>query len=278
MTEPLIGLDFGGSTLKVVCVDWQGHVLNSHIVSAGGRTPAGELVQAARNAITRVADGLRVRRVGLAVGGAIQLDGTMLANSTNLSCIAGLPLLAFFESELGCSVRIENDARAAMRGEAWSGAARGFNNAMTLTFGTGIGSGLLLDGKIVEGAHGKAGEIGVWKLRGDEVTYEDACAPGRVERSTGKRFSHMLDCGEAVDMLSMTGRAIANAHLFLDLEAVILLGGITELGEPLRRGIEKAFKSSCLEDYHSGLVIRIGEHGALAGAVGAASLWNEGST
>ncbi len=93
----------------------------------------------------------------------------------------------------------------------------------------------------------------------------------------GYRFSQMFSSGKAEKMIGMTGRAIANAHLLLDFEAVVLLGGITELVEPLRLAIEKSFKESCIEDYHSGLAITIGEHGALAGAVGAASLW-QGAT
>lgn len=275
MTKTFVGIDFGGSTLKAVCVNESGHILRKHIASAGGKIPHEALADATRHAIKQVAGGGHITHIGLAIGGAIQPDGTMLVDSTNLPNIANKPLVPFFETELACKVRIENDARAAMRGEAWSGAARDVRNAMTLTFGTGIGSGLMLDRMIVPGAHGKAGEIGVWKLSSDAVTFEDACAPGRVERATGHKFSQMFANGEAENMLGTTGRAIANAHLLLDLEAVILLGGITELGEPLRHAVERSFKASCLEDYHSGLAIKLGEHGALAGAVGAASLWRE---
>jgi predicted NBD/HSP70 family sugar kinase len=277
MTRTFLGIDFGGSSLKAVCTDHNGKIIRSHVATAGGTIPREALIKAARQAIQIVSDASAVSEIGLAFGGAIQPDGTMLPGSTNLPNIANVPLIAFFETELGCKVQIENDARAAMRGEAWSGAAKDTRNAMTLTFGTGIGSGIMLDRKIITGSHGKAGEIGVWKLGGDERTYEDACAPGRVEKATGKTFSDMFAKGEAQTMIDMTDRAIANAHLFLDLQAVILLGGITELGEPLRAAIEKAFKASCLVDYHSGLEIKIGEHGALAGAVGAASLWHDGA-
>jgi predicted NBD/HSP70 family sugar kinase len=274
VTSFFVGIDFGGSTLKAVRADQSGRIVQSHIAPAGGAIPAGDLMDAARHAILEVSRGDPVSGVGLAFGGAIQPNGTMSAASTNLPNIADKPLVPYFEAELGCEVRIENDARAAMRGEAWSGAARRIRDAMTLTFGTGIGSGVMLDRRIVAGAHGKAGEIGVWKLGGDETAYEDACAPGRVERATGRRVSAMFAGDGAREMLAMTGRAIANAHLLLDLQAVVLLGGITDLGEPFRAAIENAFMESCMEDYRSGLAIRLGEHGALAGAVGAASLWH----
>jgi glucokinase len=231
------------------------------------------LVQSARSALMQVAAGGVVTHVGLAFGGAIQPDGTMLPTSSNLPNMAHVPLVTFFEDALQAQVRIENDARAAMRGEAWSGAACGLSNAMTITFGTGIGSGIMLGGQILSGSHGTAGEIGVWVVADDGVSFEDACAPGRVERSTGQRFDDMFARGAARNMLTKTGRVIANAHLLLDLEAAVLLGGITELGEPLRRAVEESFNVACPEDYRSGFSIRLGSHSALAGAVGAASLW-----
>lgn len=276
MREDLIGIDLGGSTLKAVRVNSSGKVLHRHFALAGGKISREDLVSAVREALQHLS--FSNGPVGLCIGGAIQQDGTMLPTSTNLPNIANLHLVSFFEQQLGCTVRVENDARAAMRGEAWSGAARNVYNAITLTFGTGIGSGIMIDGRMISGAHGRAGEIGVWKLndprpQGDWLTYEDSAAPGRVEAKTGKRFDVMFKQGGTQDMIKWTGRAIANAHLLLDLEMAVLLGGITELGEPLRAAIALAFRSSCQEDYQDGFEVKLGEHGALAGAVGAASLW-----
>lgn len=273
MSKNFYGIDFGGSSLKAVCVDEQGNVVRSAVASAGGLITREELIGVSRQTLQQVAAGETVNHVGLAFGGAIRGDGTMQLGSTNLPNIAGTQLVPFFEQELVASVRIENDARAAMRGEAWSGSARGLKNAMTITFGTGIGSGIMLEGELREGSHGTAGEIGIWTLDEGVITFEDACAPGRVERATGKRFDEMFSRDQANGILSRTGRAIANAHLLLDLEAVVLLGGITELGEPLRSAIEASFKAACPPDYWGQFSVRLGHHGELAGAVGAASLW-----
>jgi glucokinase len=280
MNETLVGIDLGGSTLKAVCTDSAGRVLRKHVAPAGGLIAQDDLVMRIGEAIKIVSPEAHPVKIGIALGGAIQPDGTMLLTSTNLPNIANLSLVSFFESELFCKIRVENDARAAMRGEAWSGAAQGSRNAITITFGTGIGCGLLIDGHIVDGAHGRAGEIGVWKLNdqcrdGAWSSYEDVAAPGRVERKTGRRFHDMFASGEAKTMIALTGRAIANAHLLLDLEMAVLLGGITELGEPLRVAVESAFRAACQEDYQPGFEIRLGQHGALAGAVGAAALWRE---
>lgn len=278
MNSTYIGVDLGGSTLKAVCTDADGAVLRRSIAPAGGRIARQQLFDAVKTSIAVVSGSGKADRIGLCFGGAIQPNGTMFPKSTNLPNIANLPLVHAFESQLGCKIRIDNDARAAMRGEAWSGAAREARNAITITFGTGIGSGIMIDRKIVPGAHGRAGEVGVWKLNdppeaGEWLSFEDTSAPGRVEAKTGKRFAAMFASGAAQDMIRWTGRAIANVHLLLDLDVAVLLGGIMEQGEPLREAIETAFRQACQDDYHSGFEIKLGSLGALAGAVGAASLW-----
>jgi glucokinase len=140
----LVGLDVGGTNLKAVSLAADGMVLASAVVSAGGAIPRDDLL-AAVAATTREVAGGRPDRVGLAVGGAVQPDGTMRLGATNLPNLAGLKLADAFAALLGAPCRVEHDGRAAMRGEAWIGAARGARNAMTLTFGTGIGAGLRLD-------------------------------------------------------------------------------------------------------------------------------------
>ncbi len=76
--------------------------------------------------------------------------------------------------------------------------------------------------------------------------------------------------GTAVEAI---GRAIANAHLLIDLDAVVLIGGITAIGEPFRSAVERAFKEACPGGFREDLAIRLGRLGQFAGAVGAASLW-----
>ncbi len=278
MSREFIGLDLGGSTLKAVAADLQGNVLRQHVVEAGGRIPRGDLLAAMKVAVGSVSRSGGGAPVGLALAGALQPDGTMLPSSTNLPNIAGQPLVSLFESELRCPVRVDNDARAAMRGEAWSGAARHVRNALAISFGTGIGSGIMLDRKIWTGSHGRAGEIGVWKMEIEELgdpwlTFEERAAPSRLHAKYGESFASLFRAGKATELISLTGQALANAHLLLDLEMTVLLGGISELGEPLRKAIESAWRNACQADYQPGFCIRIGEHGSLAGAVGAASLW-----
>jgi len=280
----LVGLDIGGTNLKAVCVAPDGTTLASAAVPAGGAIAREALLSIVAQTTRELAGG-PPGHVGIAVGGAVQPDGTMRLGSTNLPNLAGIDLAAAFGALLGAPVRLEHDGRAAMRGEAWTGAARGARNAMTLTFGTGIGAGLLLDGQIRTGAHRGAGEIGVWRLlpppgSGTWPSVEDIAAPGGVELGRrGQDYAALLSQGGAdvsrAEAFDLIGRSIANAHLLLDLEVVVLVGGVTALGEPFRTAVEAAFAAACPEEFRHGLSIRLGALGTFCGAIGAAALWRD---
>lgn len=280
----LVGLDIGGSNLKAVCLSPDGAVLASTTVPAGGAIPREALLARVADTVRGIAGGAP-ERVGIAVGGALQPDGTMRIGSTNLPNLADIPLVETFSALLDAPCRFEHDGRAAMRGEGWVGAARGAANAMTLTFGTGIGAGLLLGGRIHPGAHLGAGEIGVWRLvpppeTGAWRSVEDVAAPGGVDfRRRALDYAALLDAPDSdadrAELFDLIGRTIANAHTLLDLEVVVLVGGVTALGEPFRSAVAAAFDAACPAGFAHGLAIRLGALGPYCGAIGAAALWRD---
>lgn len=284
-----IGLDVGGTNLKGVRVSPAGKIEDSLIIPAGGRIPRAALFDAIAMTVENLATDGPPGGVGLAFGGALQPDGTMHGGSTNLPNLVDVPLAATFTDLLGIPCRIEHDGRAAMRGEAWTGAARGLRNAMIITFGTGIGAGLLLDGRVHSGAHLASGEIGLWRLNarpdvGEWLPLEEIAAPGRIALRRGVDFASLFSGWQRGDAASgvagifeQIGRAIANAHLLLDLEMVVLFGAVVVLGEPFRRAIEEGFLNACPEGLRHGLQVRFGALGPLAGAIGAAALFREES-
>ncbi|MCB1500298.1 MAG: ROK family protein [Bauldia sp.] len=280
----LLGLDIGGTNLKAVSLSPEGRVLASVTVPAGGAIPRETLLARVADTVRGIA-GAVPARIGIAVGGALQPDGTMRLGSTNLPNLADLPLVETFSALLGAPCRFEHDGRAAMRGEGWVGAARGAANAMTLTFGTGIGAGLLLGGRIHPGAHLGAGEIGVWRLApppetGDWLSVEDIAAPGGFAfRRRGLDYATLVAApasdADRAGLFGLVGRTIANAHTLLDLEVVVLVGGVTALGEPFRAAVAAAFEAACPAGFAHGLAIRLGELGPYCGAIGAAALWRD---
>ena len=283
----LIGLDVGGTNLKGVRVAPTGVVEDSLTMPAGGRIPRNELFDAIAEAVRTLSAGATPSGVGMAFGGTVEVDGTMRADSTNLVNLVNLPLADTFSDLLGLPCRADHDGRASMRGEAWTGAARGRRNAMIVTFGTGIGAGLLLDGRIHTGARLASGEIGLCRMTpppatGEWLTLEEVAAPGRFAARHGVAFADLFakwqrgDTTNGMDkVFEQVGRAIANAHLVLDLEMAVLFGGVVGLGESFRKAVEASFRAACPESYFNGIQIRFGELGPLAGAIGAAALFRE---
>jgi glucokinase len=158
-----IGVDLGGTNLRVAAIDADGQVLHRvsepAVFDAGPRRVVREMVnviQAVRTCIG--ADGLR--GVGIGVPGYIDMDAGVVVGSANLPGFEGFPVRDEVQQELGTTIILENDANAAALGEMWLGAGRGVKDLILLTLGTGIGGGIVIDGKVLHGFLGMAGEFG----------------------------------------------------------------------------------------------------------------------
>lgn len=268
-----IGVDIGGTTLKGVRITYEGAVLRQETVAAGGQIPRDALLATVSAMVARLEEGEAAAHVGIAIGGLVRADGIMPGSASNLPNLADLPLAKVFAESLRRPVTVLNDAQAAMHGEAWVGAARGLSEAMLVTFGTGIGSGLLLGGRVRSGAHGTAGEIGAWGIASEAGgSFEAVAAPVAFARAHGQALADaVLDAGSVTGQsaLSAIGRCLAAAHVLLDLEAILVGGGLAERGESWRAAIEVAVRRHCPPAMLHDLSIRLSALGPYAGAIGA---------
>jgi len=158
-----IGVDLGGTNLRAAAVDRAGNALaierRGVPPGAGRDVVVSELVGAIAALRDRFGAG-QLAGVGVAVTGFIRIDEGVVANSSNLPALEGFPLRDAIEQKIGTPVILENDANAAAIGEKWLGAGRDARNLILLTLGTGIGGGIILNGRIVRGEDGMGGEIG----------------------------------------------------------------------------------------------------------------------
>src|SRR6185369_10977084 len=128
-------------------------------------TPKGDSADDIIDALVRVSEcwgcnELPVVAVSIMVPGAVDCANAVVVQAPNLPSLVNFPLKAKLEQRLGWPSYLENDANAAVVGEMWQGAARGCRNVMSVTLGTGVGGGVIIDGKLWRGSHGSAGEIG----------------------------------------------------------------------------------------------------------------------
>jgi glucokinase len=149
--------------MRVAAVSATGQMLEkvSHSTSydQGPEGVVEDMVRVIRDMQSRL--GLKeVAGVGIGVPGFIDIDTGVVVGSSNLPGFQGFPVRDQIQNRLGTTILLENDANAAALGEKWIGAGREVTNLILITLGTGIGGGIIIDGKILRGVLGMAGEIG----------------------------------------------------------------------------------------------------------------------
>ena len=164
MTAHAIGVDLGGSNLRVGIVDERGRLLEKL------NTPVTEL-RSSERVIDRMCEHIQqltsrykstgpLHGIGISIPGIIDLDTGILRESPNLPGWYDYPVRDEVERRLGTRVLLENDANAAAMGEFWIGAAREYDSTCMLTLGTGVGGGIIIKGALWHGMTGMAGEPG----------------------------------------------------------------------------------------------------------------------
>ncbi|TAN21344.1 MAG: ROK family protein [Acidobacteria bacterium] len=158
-----IGVDLGGTNLRVAAVDPEGAIcerinLDTEVKEGRLRVVA-DMCDAVKEIEQRLPEA-QLGGIGIGVPGIINLADGTVRQSPNLPGWSDFPVRDDIEQLLGTQVVLENDANAAALGESWVGAGRNVNSLCMMTLGTGIGGGLILDGRIWHGREGMAGELG----------------------------------------------------------------------------------------------------------------------
>ncbi len=163
MSAYSIGIDLGGTNLRVAAIDSSGRILDkvteSAVFEAGPERVAGDIARVVDSVRKKIGiDGLA--GVGIGVPGYIDIDAGIVVGSANLPGFQGFPVRDRVQQHLGTPILLENDANAAALGEMWMGAGKNVKDLILLTLGTGIGGGIVSEGKVLHGSHGMAGEFG----------------------------------------------------------------------------------------------------------------------
>ena len=165
MGPVVISVDLGGTNLRTALVNQNGEVVDKFSEPTQASSGHAKVVQKLITSIEAQQDkalrmGIKVTAVGVGAPGVIRADTGVVVKSPNFPDWNNLPLKRELEAALALPVFIENDANAAALGEQWRGAGREIASMIFLTLGTGVGGGIVLNGRVWPGADGMAGEIG----------------------------------------------------------------------------------------------------------------------
>lgn len=292
-----IGIDIGGTTVKVGLVTQDGRILDRFTLPTPDFTDARDLVGTLAGSIRGRLDGRSLVGVGVGAPNGNALRGT-IEHPPNLPWPGVTPFADWIEDTLDTRCVLTNDANAAALGEMLFGAAQNIRDFLFITLGTGVGSGIVVDGRLVLGCDGFAGEIGHVIVdpdgracgcgrRGCLETY--ASAPG-FKRTYAELAGldapisstivmERAAAGEqaAVETVARTaavlGLALANSIAYTEPEAIFLFGGLAEAGEPLLGPIREQVEANVLNLYKGKVAVRAsGLPRGDAAILGAASL------
>jgi glucokinase len=307
-----IGLDVGGQSVKAVLVSAGGEVLAKATAPTGEDTDSAGLVATLGTlrdslaAASGVAKGA-VLPAGVGLAGALDREG-IVRGSPHLPLLVGTRLGERLEKRFGVACSVHNDADCAAMAEGWHGAADGCADFLLVAIGTGVGSGLVLDGRLRSGVDRHGCELGHMMVvhRGRrcgcgnlgclEAYVSESAARGLAAEASpalralveARRVSKGGGCAEALfglaaegdaeaeaiaeGMVDVLGAAIGSVVNVLDLTTVVIGGGIAPGILARIDGLRRAAASTLFARQGHDLAILAASRGALAGAIGAARL------
>ena len=296
--EPLaIGIDVGGTGTKFGIVDRHGNVLFSSEIStkkhARVETFIDELYASLQPLIDKAGGIGRIKGIGVGAPNGNFYSGT-IEYAPNLPWKGIIPLAKLVENKFKLPVVLTNDANAAAIGENMYGAAQGMRDFIMITLGTGVGSGIVANGKLIYGHDGFAGELGHTIVIPDGRLHEGTGKHGSLESyasATGVTLTALevlskskepsllrkikpeeMDSKKVFDaaiqgdklakeIFDFTGKilglALANAVMFSSPEAIILFGGLTKAGELILKPTRENMEANLIQVFQNKVKILV---------------------
>jgi len=295
----LLGIEIGGTKLQIVLGDTTARIRERRRLSVDPACGAGGIRRQMESALPELIHGRKISAVGVGFGGPVDWKTGRVARSHQIEGWFGFDLSGWLRRLTGAPVVVDNDANVAAFAEATCGAGVGHNPVFYVTLGSGVGGGLVVDGKIYHGATPGEAEIGHLRLDRRGTTLEPLCSgwavdkkirrlPNRrpssplarlVGKPVGGEAKHLAAAlrqgdPDAKKVLAETAGDLALGlshvvHLFHP-EVIVLGGGLSKVGEPLRRAVAQALPRMVMKIFRPGprvLLAKLGEDAVPVGAL-----------
>jgi glucokinase len=298
----VLGVDIGGSNLRIALADMNGKVLGKWSASTKKTSSPDMVIGQIRKGVKNLLEHASVSRhslLAVAVGapGITDGDAGVVVTTSNLKGWKDVPLRRLLESALRIPAAVENDVRMAAIGENWKGAAQGVGNFVFLAIGTGIAAGVFANGRLIHGTDWTAGEVGYMHVPGVPESAARRGAPGSLEsviggqgirkqwlrscNGTGVALTRNLTATEIFERASagdLVARGVLNrsakilAYAVYNISLVLncglfILGGGVGMSMPLRDATQR-FLEKYKEPVQPKLMVSgLGQDAQLVGAI-----------
>jgi glucokinase len=276
----VLAIDIGGTKMAAGIVDPDGTLLRHASVPTGGHTDGDELFASLVGLLDDVSwhqDDVAVCGVGC--GGPMTRGGEEVS-PINIPAWRGFPLKRRLAEHTSLPVFVDNDAKALALGEGWQGGAAGCSDFVAMVVSTGVGGGIVLDGRLLDGAGGNAGHIGHVIVVPDghpcgcgaRGCLEAEASGTAIARITGRPAAAADDEVKARTGM-LVGRGVASVANLLDLRLALVAGSVAlGFGDVFFAAAQAELDASCRLDFSRGAEIRRGALGGDGPLVGAAAV------
>src|SRR5690554_5237029 len=296
MKKMVLGIDIGGTFTKIGLVDRNGNIKGTKVFSTGSKGPYTDFISTLKKELDLLLgmdrNTCEIMAVGIGAPNSNMHTGQM-EDAPNFDWGPRVPLQKSIADICGLPTTIANDANAAALGELVFGMAKGMKNFVVLTLGTGLGSGIIIDGRLLTGHNGMAGELGHVNvdpygrkcncgLRGCLENYASVTGLKRTvfelisemkedsplkrlsfEALTGEMISEAANAGDAIALKAfqftgeVLGRKLEDTAAHLDPEAYILAGGLGKAGKLLLKPTMESMEKNLFIAYRGKIKVAI---------------------
>ncbi len=285
--QTIIGIDVGGTKIAFMLAEYEKEfsVLEHFRIDTEADSGASCILDNIYSSVDRILEKRRMSAaqlsgIGIALPGPVDISRGVSVECPNLKDWIDIDIRKLLEQRFGCFVFAENDARAAAAGEAAFGAGRTFRNFLYISISTAIGCGIFINGELYRGADGAAGELSHIMLSDDISLYEAASGKALQDLFSipAEKLQQLYEQGNPAAVAAFNhlvknlGLGIANVVTLFNPEAVVIGGGVSNMGDFLLKPLEAEIRSKAFSVSGRNVKILQAEHTNDAGALGISSL------
>lgn len=311
-----VGVDLGGTSVKIAFIQEDGEILHKWEIptdkSDQGKNILPDIAESIHKKIVELGETKeKLLGIGMGAPGAVDKEKGIIYEAVNLGWPKNYPIVTLLGDLSGLPVEIDNDANCAALGEMWKGAGNGAKDIACVTLGTGVGGGIIVNGDIVQGVKGAAGEIGhitiipeggapcncgktgcletvasatgIVRIAKDAIIkYDGESTLKDLYKAEGSiAAKDVFDCMSQGDSLSkevidhitlQLGLVLANIGNVLNPQKIVIGGGVSKAGDLLLNPLKKYFKQFAYSAVAASTELTIATLGNDAGILGAAWL------